>query len=81
MSHLFEMGVVAVVFIIVFGALNMKPVCFAIGAICFVWASTFYYCQYFIAKRPKGILIGAIFETLGALIMITNFILSYIGVI
>ena len=43
-------GIVAVVFIIVFGALRMKEVCFAIGAICFTWACVFYFCQYFIAK-------------------------------
>ena len=74
-------GIVAVVFINIFAFLNMKEVCFAIGAICFAWAATFYFCQYLIAKRPKGILVGAIFEALGMGIMITNFILTLCGVI
>ena len=75
-------GIVAVAFIIVFAILQLKSVCFAIGAICFTWATTFYYCQYFIAKRKHwGILLGATLELLGALIMITNFILTTVGVI
>lgn len=74
-------GVVAIAFIIVFGCLRMKAVCFAIGAICFVWPSVFYFCQYFIAKRPVGVLVGAIFESFGFLVMLTNFILSLCGVI
>ncbi|MBQ9782874.1 MAG: hypothetical protein IJW26_06830 [Clostridia bacterium] len=75
-------GIVALAFIIVFAILNQKSVCFAIGAICFSWATTFYFCQYFIAKRKHlGILLGAIFELIGALIMVTNFILAFAGVI
>ena len=74
-------GIMAVGFIILFGALQLKAVCFAIGAICFTWASVFYFCQYFIAKRPKGVLIGAIFEALGAGIMLANCILSLLGII
>lgn len=72
---------VAIVFMIVEGALGHKTSLFAIGAICFVWASVFYFCQYFVAKRPKAVLIGAILEGFGAAIMITNFILSATGVI
>ncbi len=75
-------GVVALAFIIVFAILQQKAVCFAIGGICFTWATTFYFCQYFIAKRRHwGIFIGATLELLGALIMITNFILASVGVI
>ncbi len=75
-------GIVAVAFIVVFSILGLKEVCFAIGAICFTWATTFYFCQYFIAKRKHwGILLGATLELLGALIMITNFILATVGVI
>ncbi|MBQ8177673.1 MAG: hypothetical protein IJ033_00620 [Clostridia bacterium] len=75
-------GIIALAFIIVFGALGQKAVCFAIGGICFSWATTFYFCQYFIAKRKHiGILLGAIGELLGAIIMILNFILSVVGVI
>ena len=73
--------VVAIAFIVAEAILGRKPVCFAIGAICFTWASVFYFCQYFIAKRPLGVLIGAIFELLGALIMVTNYILANCGII
>ena len=74
-------SIVAIGFIIVEGALGHKPACFAIGAICFSWASVFYFCQHFLAKRPIGVLVGAIFEFLGAAIMTTNYILSSVGVI
>ena len=73
--------IVAVAFIVVEACLCHRASCFAIGAICFSWASVFYFCQYFIAKRPKGVLVGAVLETLGALIMITNYILVNVGVI
>ena len=63
------------------GALGHAQAIYAIGAVCFTWASVFYFCQYFIAKRPYGVLIGAIFETIGALIMITNYILINVGII
>lgn len=72
---------VAIVFMVLEGAFKHKTSIFAIGAICFVWASVFYFCQYFIAKRPKAVLIGAILESLGACIMITNYILCLVGVI
>lgn len=72
---------IAIVFMILEGAFGHKEGLFAIGAICFVWASVFYFCQYFIAKRPKAVLIGAILEGLGACIMITNYILCLVGVI
>jgi hypothetical protein len=73
---------VAVAFIIVFACLNMKEVCFAIGAICFTWASVFYFCQYFVAgRRFAGILIGAILEAIGMITMTTLFALTVTGVI
>ena len=74
-------GVLSVGFMIVLGALGQRSSIFAIAAICFTWASVFYFCQYFIAKRPKAVLIGAVLEGLGACIMIANFILSTVGVI
>ena len=75
-------GIVAVAFIIVFACLNMKEVCFAIGAICFTWASVFYFCQYFVAgRRFAGILIGAILEAIGMITMTTLFALTVAGVI
>ena len=73
--------VVAIAFIVVEAILGRKAVCFAIGAICFTWASVFYFCQYFIAKRPWGVLLGAIFDLIGALIMVANYILTNCGVI
>lgn len=73
--------VVAIVLIIIEGIFEHFTTIYAIASICFVWASVFYFCQYFIAKRPKGVLIGGILEGLGALIMITNYILLQIGVI
>ena len=74
-------GVLAVALMITLGALGDKAAVFAIGAICFTWASVLYFCQYFIAKRPWQILIGAVLEALGAAIMLTNFILTSCGVI
>lgn len=72
---------VAVAFMIIEGALGHFSSVFAIAAVCFTWASVFYFCQFFIAKRPYGVLIGAILEAIGACIMITNFILFNVGVI
>ena len=74
-------GIVAGCFIILEGIQGHRSVCFAIGAICFIWAAVFYFCQYFISKRPKGVLYGAIGESLGAAIMILNYILCWAGVI
>lgn len=73
--------VFAVALMIVEGALGHKATVFGIGAVCFVWPAVLYYGQYFIAKRTKGVLIGAVLETLGALIMILNYILCITGVI
>lgn len=74
-------GIIAVVFMIIEGALGHFSAIYAIGAICFTWASVFYFCQYFIAKRPFGVLIGAILEGLGAVIMLTLYILFNVGVL
>ena len=75
-------AIVALAFIVTFAILDQKEACFAIGAICFTWAYVFYFCQYFIAKRKHvGILLGAVFELIGGLIMILNFVLACCGVI
>ena len=73
--------IISISFIITFCILGQKASAFAIAAICFTWASVFYFCQFFIAKRPWQVLIGAILECFGALIMILNFILVNVGVI
>ena len=73
--------VVAVVLMIVEGVLGHHTSIYAIATVCFTWASVFYFCSYFIAKRPWQVLIGAVLEALGVIIMITNYILTTIGVI
>ena len=71
---------VAVAFMIIEGILGHYTSIYALASVCFIWASVFYFCQYFIAKRPVGVLIGAILEAIGAAIMITFFILFSVGV-
>lgn len=73
--------VCAVVFMIVEGVMHHYTAIFAIAFVCFVWASVFYFCQYFVAKRKyAGIFVGAAFESLGAIAMLTLYILFSIGV-
>ena len=75
-------GIVAVALMIVEGILGHFAAIYAIAFICFTWASVFYFCQYFIAKRRfVGILIGAAFESLGAIAMLTLYILYNVGVL
>ena len=50
--------VVAVIFMIIEGCLGHFTAIYALATVCFSWASVFYFCQFFIAKRPKGVLIG-----------------------
>lgn len=73
-------GIVAVGMMIVEGALRHFDGIYAIGFVCFAWASVFYFGQYFMAKRPYGVLLGAILEAIGAIIMLTMFILINVGV-
>ena len=73
--------VVATAFMITFGALGNFTALYAIASICLIWASVFYFCQYFIAKRPYGVLIGGVLSAIGAMIMFTFFILYSIGAI
>ena len=68
-------GVIGVAFMIVEGALGHHTSQFAVGAVIFAWASTFYACQYFVAKRTWKVLIGAILEFIGFAVMISLFIL------
>lgn len=72
-------GVIAVIFMVVEGTLKHFSAIYAIGGVCYSWASIFYICQFFIAKRPKGVLVGGILHGLGAIIMITLYILYNIG--
>ena len=73
--------IIATAFMIAFGALGNFTALYAIASICLIWASVFYFCQYFIAKRPYGVLIGGVLSAIGAIIMFTFFILYTIGAI
>ncbi|MBQ6892654.1 MAG: hypothetical protein IJN48_00465 [Clostridia bacterium] len=71
----------AVVLMIVEGLMGHFTAIYALGAVCYTWACVFYFCQFFIAKRPKGVLIGAVLHGVAALIMLTFFVLRNFGVI
>ncbi len=72
---------IAVVFMIVQGALGNFSSLYAISAICSIWASVFYFCQFFVAKRPKGVLIGAFLHAIAATTWLVLYILTILGVI
>ena len=72
---------VAVVLMVIEGLLGHHTSIFAIAMVCFSWASVFYFCQFFIAHRPKGVLIGAVLEAIGAVIMIIMYVLMNVGVL
>lgn len=73
--------IIAVIFMIVEGLSGHYSAIYALGAVCYSWASVFYFCSFFIAKRPKGVLIGGILHGIGAVIMITFYILFSTGVL
>ena len=74
-------GVVAVVMLIVEGVQQHITAIFAIAFVCFTWASVFYFCQYFVAKRRWPVLIGAVLECIGAIAMLTLYVLFSVGVL
>ena len=74
-------GILAVAFMIVFGAVGNFTALYILGFLCFCWAAIFYFCQFFIAKRPYGVLIGAILESVGAIVMFVFFVLYQTGAI
>ena len=71
-------GIIAVAFMIVEGALGHYSAIYAIGAICYAWASSLYFCQYFMAKRPWQVLIGGILHGLAFITMVVVYIISNI---
>ena len=73
-------GAVAVAMMIVEGLQQHITAIFAIAFACFTWAGVFYFCQYFVAKRPWQVLIGAVLHSLGAVAMLTLYVLFSIGV-
>ena len=72
--------VIAVAFMIVEGALGHFSSVYAIASVCFVWAAVFYALQFFLAKRPWQVLIGAILEGLAGIFFIVRFVLDVTGV-
>ena len=73
-------GVLAAVFMVIEGLLGHITGVYALGAVCYAWAAAFYFSQYFLAKRPWQVFMGAVLEALGAIAMITLFILRVTGV-
>lgn len=71
-------GVVAVVFMIIEGALGHYTSIFALASVCYAWASILYFCQYFLAKRPWQVLIGGVLHGLAFCTMIALYIISNI---
>lgn len=74
-------GTLAVALMIIEGALGHISAIFAIAAICYLWAGVFYFCQYFIAKRPKPVLIGAFLHSAAFIAMIVLYILKNVSVL
>lgn len=73
--------VIAVIFMVVEGLLGHFSTIYVLGVVCCTWASVFYFLQYFVAKRPKGVLIGGILHGLGAITWLVFYILYSVGVI
>ncbi|MBQ4556044.1 MAG: hypothetical protein IJA60_00170 [Clostridia bacterium] len=73
--------VLAVVLMIIEGFQGHYTGLYALGAVCYTWASVFYFGQFFIAKRPLGVLIGAVLHGIAAAVMITFYILYSIGAV
>ena len=72
---------VATAFMITLGALGVFTGLYAVASVCLIWASVFYFCQYFVAKRPWQVLIGAVLNAVGAGVMFTFFVLYSVGVL
>ena len=67
-------GILAVSFMIFEGLQGHYSAIFAIGCICYTWASIMYFCQYFLAKRPWPVLIGAVLHGAASITMIVMYI-------
>ena len=71
----------ALALIIVEGIKHNFDALYAIASICYLWATIFYIGQRVVAKRSKGVLIGAILHGLAFIITFTFYILYSIGAI
>ena len=69
------------VFAVILGIMKMFAGLCAVYSVCLIWASVFYFCQYFTAKKSWPILLGAVIYSIGAIIMVICFILFTIGVV
>ena len=72
---------VAVILMIVLGALGNFTGLYAIAMVCYAWASVFYFCQFSIAKMPWQVLIGGVLHLLAFITMLVFFILYSVGVL
>lgn len=73
-------GIFAVILIIIEGIFKHFTSIYCIASLCFLWACVFYTLQYFKAKMPWQVLIGAILDGLAFIFFITRYILSIIGI-
>ena len=71
---------VAIVLMIVEGIFKHYTSIYALALVCYVWAAVFYFCQYFAAKRPWPVLIGAVLDSAAAITMLVLLILRYVGI-
>lgn len=74
-------GIIAVIFIFVEHALRHTTAGLAIQSLCCGWASIFYFCQYFVAKRPWQVLIGAVLYGVAFIGSVVFYILFCVGVL
>lgn len=77
---LLVVGTGAVGFMIAEGALGHFSALYAIASLCFLWAGVFYALQYFLAKRPWSVLIGAVLDGLAFAFFFVRYILCVTGV-
>lgn len=73
--------VLAVILMIAEGWQGHFTAIYALASVCYTWAAVFYFCQFFIAKRPKGVLVGGVLHGLAAIIMLTFYVLRSMGVV
>ena len=72
-------GIIAVAFCVVEGVFGHFTSIYAIATICFVWAGLFYALQFFMAKRPWQVLIGAVLDGMAAIFFLVRYILAVAG--
>lgn len=73
--------IIAVVLMVVEGLFGRFSSIYMLGFICSTWASVFFFLQFFVAKRPKGVLVGGVLHGIGAIVWLVFYILTTVGVI